>query len=174
MASTVTRRVTGVDVYAWSTPDETGPPGARQYHRANRGDVIEVTEAEAARGDELGFLGGEDDDAGELAPSSSAWPTEEVELSAGLSLPDGTPGPNAPSREAVDAAAAVAASIAALDESGVTDEELAAMSAADVVAHLNQNPGDVDRVEAIEAERNTPRSTVTKAVEAHRAAADEQ
>lgn len=48
-----TRVVTGVDVYTWSEPDPTGAPGARHYRSAERGDTIEVSDVEAARGDQM-------------------------------------------------------------------------------------------------------------------------
>lgn len=48
-----TRVVTGVDVYAWSEPDKDGPPGAKHYNSAARGDTIEVSDQEAARGDQM-------------------------------------------------------------------------------------------------------------------------
>lgn len=194
MSDTVSRRVTGVDVYNWTTPAEDGRPGERQFHTARRGDVIEVTEAEAKRGEELGALGSEDDDVVLATPASSAAPADEVALTAGLALPDGTPGPNAPDRVAMQAQAAqrVRDSAAAGDygdnidpaalgltepggEGGgdVSDEDLRKMGAEDLVAHLNQNPGDVDRVEAIEGERgDKARVTVTKAIESHRSASE--
>lgn len=192
MSDTVSRRVTGVDVYNWTTPAE-GRPGERQFHTARRGDVIEVTAEEAKRGEELGALGAEDDEAGTITTASSAAPADEVALTAGLALPDGSPGPNAPDRAAMQAQAAqrVRDGVAAGDygdnidpaalgltdggEGGgdVSDDDLRSMSAAEVVAHLNQNPGDVDRVDAIEGERgDKARVTVTKAIESHRTAAE--
>lgn len=48
-----TRVVTGVDVYTWSEPDPTGAPGAKHYNSAQRGDTIEVSDTEAARGDQM-------------------------------------------------------------------------------------------------------------------------
>lgn len=47
------RVVTGVDVYTWTEKDPDGPPGAKHYHRAERGDTIDVSDIEAKRGDEM-------------------------------------------------------------------------------------------------------------------------
>jgi hypothetical protein len=44
------------------------------------------------------------------------------------------------------------------------------MTADDLTAYLNQNPDAVDRVEALEQGRTTPRKTVLAMVEAHREA----
>lgn len=45
----------------------------------------------------------------------------------------------------------------------VTDEALRTMSAADLVAHVAQNPGDRERVRELELERDQQRVTVLKA-----------
>jgi hypothetical protein len=46
---------------------------------------------------------------------------------------------------------------------GKTDEELEAMTAAELVAHVNQNGEDKVRVRALEGKRTDPRRTVLKA-----------
>lgn len=51
------------------------------------------------------------------------------------------------------------------------DDELRTMNAADLVAHVNQFPGDVERVATLEAERGAKaRSSVNEAIENHRRA----
>lgn len=52
----------------------------------------------------------------------------------------------------------------------VTDETLAAMGVEDLSAHLTQNPGDVDRVDALEQDRDKPRKGVLELVESVRQA----
>lgn len=54
-----------------------------------------------------------------------------------------------------------------LAEGGVTDEQLAAMSAADLIAHVVQNPDDRDRVRTLELARDEDkrRTTVLKATD---------
>lgn len=59
MADVVSRRVTGTDLYSWMTPIE-GRPGQWQHNTAARGAVIEVSAAEAERGDGLGVLSASD------------------------------------------------------------------------------------------------------------------
>jgi hypothetical protein len=56
---------------------------------------------------------------------------------------------------------------AASDDGVVTDEQLGAMSAADLIAHVGQNPDDRDRVRRLELERDEDkrRSTVLKATQ---------
>lgn len=55
------------------------------------------------------------------------------------------------------------ASPAPASSSGKTDEELAAMKAAELVTHVNQHNGDKARVRALEMARPQPRETVLKA-----------
>lgn len=54
---------------------------------------------------------------------------------------------------------------AASDDGVVTDEQLAAMSAADLIAHVGQHPDDRERVRKLELERDEDkrRTTVLKA-----------
>lgn len=54
--STATATVTGVDVYAWMEPIEGTIPTRYNHNIANRGDVIEVTDTELARGVDMGAL----------------------------------------------------------------------------------------------------------------------
>lgn len=49
------KRVVTADVYAWMTSVE-GVPGRFQHNTASRGDTVEVSEAEAKRGEGLGAL----------------------------------------------------------------------------------------------------------------------
>lgn len=63
------------DVYSWMTP-VPGVPGRWQHNTATRGDVIDVTDEEAKRGDGLGHLGGGDDLA--LADATRAAGSEQV------------------------------------------------------------------------------------------------
>jgi hypothetical protein len=56
------KRTVLFDSYNWLTPIE-GQPGKSDFNSATRGQVIDVTQAEADRGEALGALG----DAGELA-----------------------------------------------------------------------------------------------------------
>ena len=60
-------------------------------------------------------------------------------------------------------APAPAAQAAAPATSTKTDEELEAMSAAELVAHVNQHQGDKVRVRGLEGKRDEPRKTVLKA-----------
>jgi hypothetical protein len=60
-------------------------------------------------------------------------------------------------------APAAPAPAAAPDASTTTDEDLQAMSAAELVAHVNQHPGDRVRVRALEGQRDEPRVTVLRA-----------
>lgn len=55
-----------------------------------------------------------------------------------------------------------------------TDAELEAMTAADLVAHVNQNAGDKVRVRALEGKRDEPRKTVLKATAPDGDDADEE
>lgn len=59
MAENVKRVVVG-DVYSWMTPIE-GVPGRWHHNTAGRGEEIEVSAAEAKRGEGLGFLADPDD-----------------------------------------------------------------------------------------------------------------
>ena len=52
------------------------------------------------------------------------------------------------------------------DEDAVTDEQLGQMNAADLVAHIAQNPEDRQRVRDLEEARDKPRKTVLEATEA--------
>lgn len=49
------------------------------------------------------------------------------------------------------------------EPSSKTDEELEAMNAAELVAHVNQHAGDKVRVRGLEGKRDEPRKTVLKA-----------
>jgi hypothetical protein len=51
--TTVKRKVLGVDVYLWTTPIEGDLRGRRERHTAERGDVIEVSQEEADRGESI-------------------------------------------------------------------------------------------------------------------------
>jgi hypothetical protein len=89
MGDTVTRVVTGVDTYCWITGDPEKRHG-RQYNSAERGETIEVSEKEAARGDELGFLSVPED--AEAALESNAepevWSPKSDDEIAGLTVED--------------------------------------------------------------------------------------
>jgi len=55
-----------------------------------------------------------------------------------------------------------------------TDDELKAMNAGELVAHVNQNPEDKVRVRALEGQREQPRTTVLKATSPDGDDADEE
>lgn len=130
--------------------------------------------------DEVGKVAGLDDRSDtELPPTPTidAQAVTEAGMAAGVDNPGGTgvelhdnertanglPGLSkflAPSSAAAEAEAAPTAS----------DDELRAMKAEELVAYLTQHNGEVDRVEVIEAERDKPRVTVTKAIDAIRTA----
>lgn len=74
MAENVKRVVTA-DVYAWMTPIE-GVPGRYHHNTAARGEEIEVSAAEAKRGEGLGFLA--DGDAVKAAAQESAQAEQEA------------------------------------------------------------------------------------------------
>jgi hypothetical protein len=72
----VQRKVIGVDHYNWSEPIEGSP--RRQRRSAVRGDIIEVSEEEAKRGEELGALGDVDDSVEE--PVSEFVPASDDDI----------------------------------------------------------------------------------------------
>lgn len=164
------------DVYNWQTPIP-GRPGDFQFNTASRGDVIDVSDEEVERGRNLGALLAEDEDAvpaSGVGPPPSAAPAEETAVVAGF-LP-ATPTGAAPSladfvKQAgvplnVDDRPAPDGPTAAGDATftPATDAELAAMNAEPLVAYLNQHNDELDRVEAIESRRSTPRQSVTAAI----------
>jgi hypothetical protein len=53
---------------------------------------------------------------------------------------------------------------------GASDDEIREMNIDQVAAHLAQHPGDADRIEALEMERDSPRKGVTDLLETHRQA----
>lgn len=68
-------------------------------------------------------------------------------------------------RAAIDATDAARSGDVELGEPrATTDEELAAMGADELVAHLGAHPEDAERVAALEAQRTRPRSTVQAAI----------
>lgn len=64
--------------------------------------------------------------------------------------------------------AAAAATAGPLTTSDVTDEELGKLSVEDTVAHLQQFPGDADRVDTLEEARSKRRTGVDDALAALR------
>lgn len=69
--------------------------------------------------------------------------------------------------EGEDVAAALAAWDASAGPAPATedgDAELAALSAADLIAYVNQHPGEAARVYALEAARRSPRKTVISGI----------
>lgn len=136
MAESTVERVVLTDGYAHVTP--TGEPGKYQTAMRTKGEKIQVTEAQAKAGEEVGSLGDE-------------TALQQV--------------------QAARAAAESGTVPMAVNEDGepISDDELEAMSAGDLVAFLNNNPGELDRVEDLEDSREKPRKTVTAAIEATRA-----
>jgi hypothetical protein len=65
--------------------------------------------------------------------------------------------------EKLDEAPTSSASAPTADASTKTDEELKAMNAGELVAHVNQHPADRVRVRALEGQRDEPRKTVLRA-----------
>lgn len=122
-----------------------GTPPELLYAEAKVGDTVLLDKAQAKRLDELGATTTK-------AKASKAPAPVEVpsvpEHQLGEDVTDGTPDtPAAPS--------------------SVTDEELGAMKAGELIAHVNQHNGDKARVYALELARPEPRSTVLKASSPH-------
>lgn len=105
------------------------------------------------------------------APMVGAQLAADVAASAGLT-PEGQPVEGSDAAEPVrtDTPPAPEATGPAAATSDVSDDAFRTMNAEDVVAHLNQYPGDVERVAAVEGERSTQRVTVQRAIETHRQA----
>lgn len=113
---------------------------------AKVGDTVLLSDVEAKRLDGLGAT------MTKAKAKAAAKPTP-VEVP---SVPEGDPSAGQP--DGTPATTSVAAGT-----SGKTDEELAAMGAEELVAHVNQHQGDKVRVRALEGQRPKPRSTVLKA-----------
>lgn len=78
MADQLVKRTVLFDTYNWMTLDSL-IPGRTQHNTARRGEVIDVTEAEAVRGERLGALGSEADLATTRAAGSpGSFPDEQL------------------------------------------------------------------------------------------------
>jgi hypothetical protein len=155
---------------------EGGPNGTRLVRYATRGETIEVDEAEAKRLDGIdGAVQTSGDVEARTTVTTEVPDVEEVALVAGIAAPQGL-GVDLHDNARADVLTKYAAELGGDAGSGAqastgsaSDEELAAMKSADLIAYLNQHPDEVDRVEAAnEAGENY--ASVTKAVEASRAA----
>lgn len=182
--ATVERKVVA-NYHAWYEPRPTPmDPFRQEWRRAPRGTVIDVTQEEADRGEELGTLGPVDADVAPLAPvGQTADALLDAAKVAGILGVDGQPvdarvplaaTPAAGSmleveklrRQLADAEARAAGAGTA---EALTDAGLAGMSAREVIAHLSDHPDEVDRVERLELARPTSgdgkqRSTVLDAI----------
>lgn len=111
-------------------------------------------------------------------PTIDAKAVEEAGQVAGVGAPGGTGVELHDNERTVNGLPGLAKFLApsATVEAGpsASDEELRAMKATELVAYVNQHNDEADRVEAIEVERgDDARVTVIKAIEAVRAAANE-
>lgn len=163
-------------------------PNKRQRLTAKKGDKIELTDSEAKRLEALGAVGSEDElaaqAAGEATPvrtPTSAGSLRTMTVDQMVRFMARADEKQADSietwlEELVEEVAAedeaTAARLAAAREgetppapTTTSDEDLAAMNSGELIAHLSQNPGDIDRVEAANEGRDNPYSTVTSAIE---------
>lgn len=117
--------------------------GELLYADAKVGDTVLLDKVQAKRLDELGAT------VSKTQARKAAKAPTPVEVPA---VPEGSDSDTQPDGNPPAAAS-----------SGKTDEELRAMSAADLVAHVNQHNDDKVRVRSLEGQRPSPRPTVMKA-----------
>jgi hypothetical protein len=181
MASTVERTVLFDRIAYMGT--HLGKP---QRKTANKGEVIELHPDEAKRLDELKATGSEE----ELiaATTTAATPTTPPTSAGALRLMtvDSMAAHLARDPDSADQIAEWMEALIAEHETNAenarraatpgqepgqaTDEELAAMSIAELTAHLSQNPNDLDRVDTLEDNRKERRSGVDDLLQKHREA----
>jgi hypothetical protein len=159
---------------------------------AAKGDTVELSDAEAKRLDALGAtVSGDAPEAppvddhsspsqkADADPANPPYPEQETAKAAGIGSPQGT-GVELHDNRLAEGLAAFLPSNEPAPPPGpatatgtVTDDELRAMSADKLVAHLNQHNEDIDRVAAMEAQRGgKARVSVTNAIESIRATVD--
>lgn len=162
---------------AWQTPPEA-PGKAPGHANAYAGDTVTMPRREAIRLGVLGYIAGANP-ADTLA--ADVTPEEREDLEA-LSNPPAPPAGDASARatgdgsgeDLGDGSATPAGGLEAFlpgagdgdpDASPLTADELAALGAPELVAHLGQFPGDTDRVLELELARSAGkrRSTVLEA-----------
>lgn len=144
---------TGVEVYAGG---DVARVLVKAVHLAYRDDTIrDLVRPEAGIGDTVLLSEGEAkrlDDLGATVTKKAAKKASEPTVVDVPAVPTGDPSAAQPSGTAPEGTAAA-----------VSDEQLAAMSAAELVAHVNQHNGDKGRVRVLETQRPQPRATVMKA-----------
>jgi len=112
---------------------------------AKVGDTVTLSDAEAKRLDELGAT---------MTPAKAKAAAKEATPVEVPAVPEGSDSDAQPTGNPPAATAAT---------SDKSDEELGAMKAEELVAHVNQFEGDKARVRTLEQQRPQPRSTVLKA-----------
>lgn len=128
--------------------------GELNYAEAKVGDTVLLDEAQAKRLDGLGAT----------MTKAAATKATKAEPVAVPSVPEEQSATADTQTEPVVQAPAPTGEPATVTSTGgKTDEELGAMNAGELVAHVNQHNEDKARVRALEMARTQPRSTVLKA-----------
>jgi hypothetical protein len=151
----------------------TGTPPRHDHHFARAGEVVDVPAEAAIRFAVLGWVEGVDPSTPlavlGLVPADT--PAEEVEdldaLTGPPALGELLDGPDAPAADGEPTEGDLAGLLPSGEDAGEASDagtdELLAMSAPELVAHLGRFPGDRDRVRDAELGQTKPRRTVLRA-----------